>query len=88
LSSYFDLYSSNSDGGNLPVGSSTLFEPQRLLLRGLFFINSDRTKYVSVGIYPGRDYDVLLEFGGCKQTPIFLRATYSNHCHPSSHHVC
>jgi hypothetical protein len=26
---------------------------------------------VSSGIYPGKGYDVL-EFGGCKQTPVFL----------------
>ena len=31
------------------------FNPKRVLLRRLFFINEDRTKYVSVGFYPARD---------------------------------
>ena len=33
------------------------------MLRRLFFINEDRTKYVSVGFYPARDYLPLVEFG-------------------------
>ena len=33
------------------------------MLRRLFFINGDRTKYVSVGFYPARDYLPLVEFG-------------------------
>ena len=32
------------------------FDPKRFLLRRLFFINEDRTKYVSVGFYPTDDY--------------------------------
>jgi hypothetical protein len=39
------------------------FDPKRVLLRRLFFINEDRTKYVSVGLYPARDYLPLVEFG-------------------------
>jgi hypothetical protein len=39
------------------------FDPKRVLLRRLFFINEDRTKYVSVGFYPARDYIPLVEFG-------------------------
>ena len=31
------------------------FDPNWVLLRRLFFINEDRTKYVSVGFYPARD---------------------------------
>jgi len=34
-----------------------------VLLRSLFFINEDRTKYVSVGFYVARDYLPLFEFG-------------------------
>jgi hypothetical protein len=34
-----------------------------LLLHRLFFINEDRTKYVSVGFYPAPDYLPLVEFG-------------------------
>ena len=36
------------------------FETKRVLLRRLFFINVDRTKYVSVGFYPARDYPPLV----------------------------
>jgi len=32
-----------------------LFVPKRVLLRRLFFIDDDRTKYVSVGVYPAPD---------------------------------
>ena len=39
------------------------FDPKSVLLRRLFFINEDRTKYVSVGFYPARDYLPLVEFG-------------------------
>ena len=39
------------------------FDPKRVLLRRLFFINKYRTKYVSVGFYPARDYLPLVEFG-------------------------
>ena len=38
------------------------FDPQSVLLRPLFFINGDKTKYVSVGFYPARDYQPLVEF--------------------------
>jgi len=31
------------------------FDPQRVLLRGLFFLNANKTKYVSVDFYPARD---------------------------------
>jgi len=47
--------------------ASTAFDPQRVLLRRLFFINSDRTKYVSVGFYPIRDYQPLVEFGAIRR---------------------
>jgi hypothetical protein len=39
------------------------FDLKRVLLRSLFFINECRTKYVSVGFYPARDYLPLFEFG-------------------------
>jgi len=39
------------------------FDPKRMLLRRLYFINEDRTKYVSVGFYPARDYLPLVVFG-------------------------
>jgi len=39
------------------------FDLQRLLLRRLFFLNTNNTKHVSVGFYPVRDYLPLVEFG-------------------------
>jgi len=39
------------------------FDPQRVLLRRLFFINANKTKFVSVGFYPARHYLPLVEFG-------------------------
>ena len=39
------------------------FDPKSVLLRRLFFINEDRTKYVSVVFYPARNYLPLVEFG-------------------------
>ena len=38
------------------------FDPKMVLLRQLFFINEERTKFVSVGFYPARDYLPLVEF--------------------------
>jgi len=38
------------------------FDPKRVLLRGMFFINEDMTKYLSVGYYTARDYQPLAEF--------------------------
>jgi hypothetical protein len=43
------------------------FDPKSVLLRRLFFIIEDRTKYVSVGFYPARDYLPLVEFGGFRR---------------------
>ena len=40
------------------------FDRKRVLLRRLFFINEDRTKYVYVGLYPARDYVQLVELRG------------------------
>jgi hypothetical protein len=41
-------------------------DPRRVLLRRVFFLNEDRTKYVSVGFYPIRDYRPQVEFGAVK----------------------
>jgi len=43
-----------------------IFDPKRFLLRSLFFMDKDRTKYVSVGFFPARDYQPFLEFGSVK----------------------
>ena len=47
--------------------ASPAFDPQTVLLRHLFFINSDRTKYVSVSFYPAHDYQPLEEFGAIRR---------------------
>jgi hypothetical protein len=51
---------------------SPLFDPRRDLLRRIFFIDSDRNRYVSVGYYPARNYSVLVEFGSSRVNPIAL----------------
>jgi len=43
------------------------FDPKRVLLRRMFFVNEDKTKYVSVGFYPARDYQLLVEFGAIRR---------------------
>ena len=35
-----------------------------------FFVNNERSKYVSIGYYPAGDYQVLVEFGGPRAKPI------------------
>jgi hypothetical protein len=49
-----------------------LFDPNRVLLRRLFFLNPEKTKYISVGFYPGRNYQPLVEIGSPKSTLIIL----------------
>ena len=36
--------------------------PKRFLLPRYFFIDEDRTKYISEGFYPSRDYQPFVEF--------------------------
>jgi hypothetical protein len=61
------------DTCNLLVESiSRSFDPNRVLLRRLYFINDDKTKYVSVGFYPARNYQPLVEFGSSGNKPITL----------------
>ena len=47
--------------------SSPAFDTQRMLLRRLIFVNSGRTKYVSVGFYPASHYQPLVEFGAIRR---------------------
>ena len=54
------------------------FDPKRVLLQRMFFINEDKTKYVSVGFYPSRDYQTLVEFSAIQrgvQVPLSHRRT-------------
>jgi hypothetical protein len=48
------------------------FDPNRVLLRRVYFINDDKTKYVSVGFHPARNYQPLVEFASSANKPITL----------------
>ena len=43
-----------------------------VLLRSVYFLNDERTRYVSVGFFPTEKYKVLVEFGGPHIAPITL----------------
>ena len=58
----------------LEVVTSALSNPNRAMLRRVFFIAGDKSKYVSVGFYPARGYQPLAEFGGTKKLPLLLNA--------------
>ena len=51
---------------------SPTFDTTRGLLRRVFFVNEEKNRYVSVGFYPARNYQVLVEFGGPRIAPITL----------------
>jgi hypothetical protein len=51
---------------------SPLFVPTMVVLRRIFFIDTDKTRYVTVGFYPARNY----EFGGPKLRHIVLVDKY------------
>jgi hypothetical protein len=51
---------------------SPTFDPTRVLLRRVFFVNKGRSRYVSVGFYSTPNYQVLVEFGGARIKPITL----------------
>ena len=44
----------------------------RVLLRHVYFLHEERSRYVSVGFYPSENYQVLIEFGGSRIAPITL----------------
>ena len=48
------------------------FDPNRVLLRRTFFVNPEKSKYVSVAFYPIKNYTPLVEFGGARLKPITL----------------
>ena len=51
---------------------SPAFDPNRVLLSRVFFIGPKKTKYVSIGFYPTRNYQQLVELGGPEKIPIRL----------------
>jgi len=57
----------------LPIeGIGLTIDPNRALLRRVFFLNDARTKYVSVAFYPAQGYSTLVEFGIAKNAPLRL----------------
>ena len=52
------------------------FDPNRVLLRRVTFLNDIKSKYVSVWFYPAQNYQPLFEFGGTKLLPLVLTAEY------------
>ena len=55
---------------------SPAFDPNRVLLRRVFSLNDDKSKYVSVGFYPSQNYHLLVDFGGTKLMPHVMAAKY------------
>ena len=58
----------------LDVVSTALANPNTAILRRVFFIAEDKSKFVSVGFFPARGYQPLAEFGGAKKLPLLLNA--------------
>ena len=56
-----------------------LFDPNKVLLRRVFFLDPEKTKYISVGFYPARNYQPLVEIGCPKSTTIILTDQYVKH---------
>ena len=52
--------------------TSLLFDPTSVLLRRVFFLDPDKTRYISIGYYPSRNYQPLVEIGSPKQHPVQL----------------
>ena len=61
------LPSSQSSGFCTYWPTNPAFDPKRILLRRMFFIREDKTKYLSVGFYPARDYQPFVEFGAIRR---------------------
>jgi hypothetical protein len=44
----------------------------RVLLRRIFFLNNEKSRYVSIGFYPAHDYQIFVEFGAPRIAPITI----------------
>src|SRR5215469_13772744 len=55
---------------------SPAFDPDRVLLRRVIFLREDKTKYVSIGFYPARDYQPFVELGGAQKAPLILQESF------------
>ena len=56
--------------GSYTEATSLLLDPNRVLLRRVFFVDPDKTQYIS--FYPSRIYQPLVEIGGPKMRPLLL----------------
>ena len=65
---------------------SPAFDPNRVLLRRVFFIGAEKSKYVLIGFYPTRNYQPLVELGGCEKSRYFSR-THTCGFWPNIYHV-
>jgi len=57
---------------NYAESVNPLFDPRWVLLRRAFLINEDCSKYLSVGYYPARVYQPLVEVGALNKMPVRL----------------
>jgi len=58
----------------MDIVSTALANPNRAMLRRVFFIAEDNSKFVSVAYFPARGYQPLAESGGAKKLPLLLDA--------------
>jgi hypothetical protein len=56
----------------MDIVSTALANPNRAMLRRVFYIAEDKSKFVSVGYFPARGYQPPTEFGGAKKLPLLL----------------
>ena len=61
-----------------------LFDPNKVLLRRVFFLDPEKTKYISVGFYLTRNYQPMVEIGSPKSAPVVLT---DQHVKTLSEHV-
>jgi hypothetical protein len=54
--------------------STVLANPNTAVLRRVFFIAEDKSKFLTVGYHPARGSHPLAEFGGAKKLPLLLDA--------------
>ena len=55
---------------------SPAFDPSWVLLRRVFFLNDEKSRYVSVRFYPACNYQPLVEFVGTRILPLVLPTDY------------
>lgn len=71
---------------------STHPPPERVLLRRVYFLNKQHSKYISFGFYPNRDSLPHVEIGSSRQGPIvltpYLFSTLALHLPKLCEHLC